>query len=145
MEQEEKLCDEVETVMEFTHLGDRVKSMTPKSSRNHTCRKCDGDIGEAVKQEERLCDEMETVREFTYLGDRVSAGGGCETAVTARTSCGWAKFRECGELLYGRRYPLRLKGAVDKSYVRPAMLYGSEAWRLKKVRWEFYEGLKDPW
>ena len=62
--------------------------MTPKSSRNPTCRKCDGDIGEAVKQEERLCDEVETEREFTYLGDRVSAGGGCEAAVTARTRCG---------------------------------------------------------
>ena len=30
----------------------------------------------------------------------------------------------CGELLYGRRFSLRLKGAVYKSYV----LYGSEAW-----------------
>ena len=45
-------------------------------------------ILETEKQEETLCDEVETVREFTYLGDRVSADGGCETAVTARTSCG---------------------------------------------------------
>ena len=73
---------------------------------------------------------METVREFTYLSDWVSAGGGCEAAVTSRTRCGWVKFRECGELLYGRRFSLRLKGALYKSYVRPAMLYGSEAWCL---------------
>ena len=33
-------------------------------------------------------DEVETLREFTYLGDRVSAGGGCETTVTARTRSG---------------------------------------------------------
>ena len=65
------------------------------------------------------CDEVKTVWEFTYLGDRVSAGGGCEAAVTARTICGWVKFMECGELLYGRRFPLRLNGAVYKSYVRP--------------------------
>ena len=52
------------------------------------------------------------VREFTYHGDRVNAGGGCEAAVTARTRCGWVKHRECSELLYGRRYPLKLKGAV---------------------------------
>ena len=63
--------------------------------------------------------------ELTYLGDRVSAGGGCETAVTVRTRCGWVKFRECGELLHGSRFPLRLKGPVYKSYVRSAMLYGS--------------------
>ena len=39
-------------------------------------------------------------------------------------------FRECGDLLCGRRFPLRLKWAVYESYVRPAMLYGSEAWCL---------------
>ena len=81
---------------------------------------------------EKLSDKVETVSEFTYLGDRVSAGGGCEAAVTARTRCGWVKFRECGRLLYGERRPLRLMGAVYGSYVRPAMLYGSEAWCLKE-------------
>ena len=55
------------------------------------------------------------LREFTYVGDRVSVGGGCEAAVTARTRCGWVKFRECSELLYGMRFPLRLKGTVYKS------------------------------
>ena len=75
---------------------------------------------------------MERVREFTYLGERVSAGGGCETSVTARTRCGWVKFGECSELMYGRRFPLRLKMAVCQSYVRPAILYGSEAWCLRE-------------
>ena len=51
--------------------------------------------------------------------------------MNVRTRCGWLKFRECGELLYGRRFPLRLNGAVYKSYVWPAMLYGSEAWCLR--------------
>ena len=54
---------------------------------------------------------------ITYLGDRVSAGGGCEAAVTAIAQCWWVKFRDCGELLYGRRFPLKLKGAVYKSKV----------------------------
>ena len=76
---------------------------------------------------------METAREFTYLGDRVSAGGGCEAAVTARTRCGWAKYMECGELLYGTRFPLRLKGADHKRYIRPVILHGSEAWCLKET------------
>ena len=47
----------------------RVKRVTPKFVENFTCRKCEGDIGEAVEQEETLGDEVETVREFTYLGD----------------------------------------------------------------------------
>ena len=61
--------------------------MTPKFKRNLTCRKCEGNIGEAVEEEEKLCDKVETVREITYLGDRVSASGGCKAAVTARTRC----------------------------------------------------------
>ena len=57
-----------------------------------------------MEQEDNLCDEVETVSEFTYVGDRVSAGRGCAAAVTARTRCGFVKFRECGELIYGRRF-----------------------------------------
>ena len=56
--------------------------------------------------------------------------------MTARTRCGWVKFRECGELLYGRRFPLRLKATVYMSYVRPAILYESEAWCLKESEME---------
>ena len=74
---------------------------------------------------------METVREFTYLGDSVSVGG-CEAAVTARTRYEWVQFRECSELLYGRRFPLKLIGAVYESFVRPVMLYRSETWCLKE-------------
>ena len=62
----------------------------------------------------------------------MSADGGCEAAVSARTRCGWVKFKECIELLHGKRIPLKLKGAVYKSYVRPAILYGNEAWCLKE-------------
>ena len=80
-----------------------------------------------MEQEEKLCDEVETVMEFTYLVDSVSAGGGNEAAVTDRTRCGLVKFMECGELLFGR-FPLKQKWVVHRNYVRPAILYGSEAW-----------------
>ena len=105
----------------------RVKRVTPKISRNFTCRKCEGNIVEAVEQEEKICDEVGMVKQFTYLGYWVSAAGGCEAAVTARTRCGWVKLRECGELLYGRRFHLMWKGVVNKSLVRPAILYESDA------------------
>ena len=39
---------------------------------------------------------------------------------------------DCCELLYGRRFSLRLKQAVNKSHVRPAILCGSDAWCLKE-------------
>ena len=41
--------------------------MTPIFSLNFTCRKCDGDIGEAVEQEEMLCDEVETVTGNSHI------------------------------------------------------------------------------
>ena len=87
--------------------------------------KCEWNIVEAVELEEKLCDKVETVKELTYLGDRLSEGGGCKAAMTARTICGLVKLRECSELLLGRRFPLKLKKAVYKSYVRPAILYGN--------------------
>ena len=41
-------------------------------------------------------------------------------------------FRECDWLLYGRRCPLMLKGTAYESYVKPAILYGSEACCLRE-------------
>ena len=57
----------------------------------------------------------------------VNASGGYEAAVTAITRCRWVKFKECAALLYGRRFPLRLKEAVYTSYVRPEM-------KMKKMK-----------
>ena len=75
----------------------------------------------------------------------MSGGGGCEAAVAARTGCGWVIFMERGELLYGRRFPLRLHEAVYESCIWPAILYGSEAWCLKECDIGIFDGLKDPW
>ena len=69
---------------------------------------------------------------FCYLGDRLNARGGCEAAVTARVRIGWERFRECGELLLGNRFPLKMKGKVYRCCVRSEILYGSEKWCLKE-------------
>ena len=74
------------------------------------------------------CDKVETVKGFCYLGDMLNASGGCETAITARVRIRQMKFRECGELLLGRRFSLKMKGMVYRSCVRSAMLCGSERW-----------------
>ena len=50
--------------------------------------------------------------------------------MTARKRHGWAKFMECCKLQYV--FSLKLKGALHKSYVRPVILYESEAWCLKE-------------
>ena len=57
----------------------------------------------------------------------------------------WVKFRECDELLYGKRFPLRLKWAVYESYVRPVILYVSDAWCLKECEMGILRRQGDPW
>ena len=52
--------------------------------------------------------------------------------MTARTRCEWVKSMEGGELLYGRRFPLNLNGAVNRKYAKPAIMYGSEVWCVKE-------------
>ena len=66
------------------------------------CHKVTNGVGEV--QQEMMCDEMETVKGFCYRDDRLNASGGCETAVTARTRLGLKKFRECGEILFRKRF-----------------------------------------
>ena len=99
-------------------------------NKNFVCKKCRSVVKNFKGPDEILCDGVETVSKFSYLGDRLNATGRCETAVTARTRIGWMKFRECSEILKGRRFSLKMKGKVYKSFVRSAMLYGSEAWCL---------------
>ena len=82
---------------------------------------------------EVLCDEVENVKELCCLGNRLNASSGRDTAVTSRVRIGWMKFKECGELLLGRRFSLRMNEMIYRSCVRSAMLYGSETWRLRET------------
>ena len=67
---------------------------------------------------------MVTARVFVYVGDMISTGGGFKATVTVRTSVAGIKFRECGELLCGKLFPLTLKGTVCKSCVVQCLFMG---------------------
>ena len=112
-----------------------MKKVTCSSARDFVCRRCT-DVGDGMEEPvEVLCDEVGTVKGFCYLGDRLNASGsgGDETARTSRVRIEWMKFRECGELLGGRKFSLRIKGMVYQSCVRLAMLYGSETAILRRT------------
>ena len=76
-------------------------------------------------------DQVDFVKSFC-LGDKLNASSGSEAAVTARMRIGWIKFRECGELLYGRKFSLKVKRRIYQSCVRSAMLYGNKMWCLRE-------------
>ena len=65
------------------------------------------------------------------LGVKLNDNGRSEAAVTAKTD-GWMKFRKSGELLYGRKFLLKMKERIYHSCVRFSALYGSETWCLRE-------------
>ena len=66
------------------------------------------------------------MQSFCYLRNRLNASGESEASVTAKTRTGSIKFRIREELLYWRKFSLKMKGRIYQSCVRSAMLYGSE-------------------
>ena len=94
------------------------------------CSKCRGIMEKTVDLIKKLSNELETASGSCYLGDSLHSSGGCEVAVTARVTIGWVRFRKCGELLFGNRFPLKMKGKVYCCCIRSAILYGNETWCL---------------
>ncbi|XP_063622324.1 uncharacterized protein LOC134794438 [Cydia splendana] len=65
---------------------------------------------------------------FKYLGSVLHESGEIDHDVSARISAAWAKWREVTGILCDPRIPVKLKGLVYKSIIRPVLLYGSEPW-----------------
>ena len=119
--------------------------MTPTLAMHFISLKCKGIMEGTMNSIERLCDEAETANRFCYLGDRLNASGGCEAAVTPRVRIGWVRFRECEELLLQNRFLLKMEGKVYRCCIRSAILYGSEAWCLKKIKKQFEGERRELW
>ena len=52
--------------------------------------------------------------------------------MTSRVKIGWIKFRECEELLRGRRLSLRKEWFITVAYNQQCYIYGSETWSLRE-------------
>ncbi|KAL6580696.1 hypothetical protein OROMI_006619 [Orobanche minor] len=69
---------------------------------------------------------------FKYLGSIIQKEGEFEDDVTHRIKAGWLRWRAATRVLCDKKVPLKLKGKFYRSAIRPAMLYGSECWAMKK-------------
>ncbi|KAI5635280.1 hypothetical protein NE865_11972 [Phthorimaea operculella] len=67
---------------------------------------------------------------FVYV---VSADRTIDADIVNRTTAAWNKWRTLTLVLCDAKMPIRTKGKVYKTAVRPAMLYGSEVWASKKI------------
>ena len=79
-----------------------------------------------------LGEEVERVTHFKYLGTSIEEEGGMETEIVKRVGAGWRNWKKCSGVLCDRRMPVKLKGKVYRTVVRPAMLYGAETWATTK-------------
>ena len=96
-------------------------------------KKCEWNIGERVEQTEKLCDEVETVRESTCLGDMESAGEDVRPLLLTEQCVGGLGLGDA-ELLYGKKFPLKLKGNVYKSYVKPEILTNQQTDKKSNIQ-----------
>ena len=83
------------------------------------------DSGQEREPVKILGEELQRVHHLKYLGSSVEETGGMATEITQRVSAAWRNWKRCSWLC-DRRMPVKLKGKVYKTVVRPAMLYGAE-------------------
>ena len=81
-------------------------------------------------------DQVNFVKSFCYSEDRLNGSGGSEEAVTARTIIGLIKFRECGQLLYGRNISFKMKGFVRVAKDQQCYMGVRQGVR-GRMRWQF--------
>ena len=110
----------------------KIKRVTARLAMHFVCSKCKGIMEGTMDSIKKLCNGVKRVNGFCCLRDRLNSSGGCEVAVTAAIRVGWVRFRECGELLLGNRFLLKMKGKVYCCYIRSAIVYESKAWCLKE-------------
>ena len=90
------------------------------------------DNGQEREPVKIIGEELQRVHHFMYLGSSVEETGGMATEITQRMSAAWRNWKRCSGVLCDRRMPVKLKGMVDKTVVRPALLYGAETWATTK-------------
>lgn len=68
--------------------------------------------------------------EYKYLGTILHTTGDLEANIQHRIAAAWLKWRELTGVTCDRRMPVKLKGLVYKSMIRPVLTYGSETWAV---------------
>ena len=61
------------------------------------------------------------MRHFKYIGSSVEVTGGMATDITQRGTAAWINWKRCSGVMCDRRMPVKLKGKVYKTVVRPAL------------------------
>ena len=74
------------------------------------------------------------VEKFKYLDSIIQQKGDIDENISRRLKVGGQKWKYASNVLCDKRMPIVLKGIVYRIVVRPAVLYGSVCWPIKKVQ-----------
>ena len=69
--------------------------------------------------------------QFRYLGSIIQKDAEIGGDVNYRIQAGWLKWRSATGVC-DRNIPLWLKGKFYQTAIRPALLYGTECWAIKR-------------
>ena len=72
------------------------------------------------------------VERFKYLGSIINEDGEIDEDINLRIKSGWQKWKKASAVLCYKKIPLKLKGRVYRTVVRPTLLYGAECWPTKR-------------
>ena len=76
---------------------------------------------------------LKRVTSFKYLGSMTQSSGDLDKEITHRIQAGWNNWRKVTGVVCDKRVPVKLKGKIHKTVVRPAMMYGLETGPIKKT------------
>ena len=74
------------------------------------------------------------VEQCRYLSSIVKQNGEIDNDINQRIRVDWLKWKHATGVLCDKRMLVGLKGKIYCTVVRPAMMYGSECWALKKTQ-----------
>ncbi|XP_073967457.1 uncharacterized protein [Choristoneura fumiferana] len=72
------------------------------------------------------------VSRFKYLESMLTTDAHIEEDVNHRVNTAWLKWRSLSDVLCDNKMPMKTKGKIYKTAVRPAMTYESECWTTLK-------------
>ncbi|CAK1588595.1 unnamed protein product [Parnassius mnemosyne] len=73
---------------------------------------------------------VNSCNQYKYLGSMMSGSGDLEINIQHRIAAAWLKWQEVTGVTCDRRMPVKLKGLIYKTIIRPVLLYGSETWAV---------------
>ena len=75
------------------------------------------------------------VKTFTYLGSTLAEDVEVDAEVTHRVQSGWKNWKRVSRgVVCDRIMNVKIKGNVYRTVATPALMYGAEAWALKKAQ-----------